>query len=229
MTALNPQITKSYAENNISYTINLVKQGARISFYILFLIALPIMINIEYVLQIWLGKYPEYTADFVRLVLIFALSECLSHSIITAMLATGKIKYFQLTAGALQLLNLPISFTLLWLDCPPTSIFVVSILLSQIGLWIRLVMLRHETGISLYDFFTHVFCNVLMVSVVSAILPLYLNQYIVVNFMSFLLISILSILYTLFIIFIIGCNKQERSFIYKKIKKHKFLSWKNRS
>ena len=229
MTALNPQITKSYAENNISYTINLVKQGARISFYILYLIALPIMINIEYVLQIWLGKYPEYTADFVRLVLIFALSECLSHSIITAMLATGKIKYFQLTAGALQLLNLPISFTLLWLDFPPTSIFVVSILLSQIGLWIRLVMLRHETGISLYDFFTHVFCNVLMVSVVSAILPLYLNQYIVVNFMSFLLISILSILYTLFIIFIIGCNKQERSFIYKKIKKHKFLSWKNPS
>ena len=187
------------------------------------------MINIEYVLQIWLGKYPEYTADFVRLVLIFALSECLSHSIITAMLATGKIKYFQLTAGALQLLNLPISFTLLWLDFPPTSIFVVSILLSQIGLWIRLVMLRHETGISLYDFFTHVFCNVLMVSVVSAILPLYLNQYKVVNFMSFLLISILYILYTLFIIFIIGCNKQERSFIYKKIKKHKFLSWKNPS
>lgn len=90
MTALNPQITKSYAAGNKEYMMTLIFQGARLSFYMLLLLSLPILVNTHYILVLWLKIVPEHAVFFVQLILIFALSESISQPLITAMLATGK-------------------------------------------------------------------------------------------------------------------------------------------
>lgn len=90
MTALNPQITKSYAAGNKEYMMTLIFQGARLSFYMLLLLSLPILINTHYILGLWLKLVPDHAVLFVQLVLIFAMSESISQPLITAMLATGK-------------------------------------------------------------------------------------------------------------------------------------------
>lgn len=113
MTALNPQITKSYASGDKEYMMTLIFQGARLSFYMLFLLSLPILVNTHYILTLWLKIVPEHAVLFVQLILIFALSESISQPLITAMLATGKIRNYQIIVGGLQMMNLPVSYILL--------------------------------------------------------------------------------------------------------------------
>ena len=106
-TALNPQITKSYASGDYKYMMELILNGARFSFYLMLIVSVPIIISTEGLLQIWLKEFPAYTTIFIQLSLIYALLEILSTPLITAMLATGDIKKYQLIVGGLRLLNFP--------------------------------------------------------------------------------------------------------------------------
>lgn len=218
MTALNPQITKSYASGNRTYMFTLIQQGARLSFYILLFLASPILVNTDYILQLWLKIPPQHASEFVRLVLIFAMSESISHTIITAMQATGKIRDFQLTAGVLQLLNLPVAYLGLWLGGPPETIFYVAILISQISFFVRLYMLHNAINISIINFIKNVYINVLIVSFSSIIIPLYLSFYLEYNILNFILLCCVSLITTSISIIFIGCNRSERMFVLSKIK-----------
>ena len=132
MTAVNPQITKSYAAGDTKYVFALIGKSSRMSFYLLSLMAIPIIFNANLLLQIWLKEVPEHTTLFVQLFLIFAMGESLSLPLITAMLATGRIRNYQLVVGGIQLLNLPISYILLKLGAIPEITVVVAIALSHV-------------------------------------------------------------------------------------------------
>ena len=157
MMALNPQITKSYASGNREYMMTLIYQGARLSFYILMMLSLPVIINVDYILELWLKTVPEHTSTFIQLVLIFTMSEAISNPLITAMLATGRIKNYQIVVGGLQLLNLPISYILLKNGCIPETVLIVAICISQCCLATRLYMLRGMIELSSKIFLNKVY------------------------------------------------------------------------
>lgn len=217
MTALNPQITKSYASGNQDYMMALIFQGAKFSFYMLLLLSLPVIINTHYILGLWLKLVPEHAVLFVRLTLLFAMSESISNPLITAMLATGRIRNYQIMVGGLQMLNLPISYIFLRLGCVPESVLFVAIFISQCCLVARLYMLRGMIGLSSVKYLKHVYLKVLMVMSTSAILPILLLKNINETFLSFLVISVVSILTTSISIFYIGCSKEERVFVWAKV------------
>ena len=218
MTALNPQITKSYAAGEQKYLMTLLFQGARLSFYILLLLSLPVIINTHYILKLWLGQVPEHTVLFVQLVLIFGMCESISSPLITAMLATGKIRNYQLVVGGCQMLNLPVSYILLRLGAIPETVLIVAIAISQLCLATRLYMLRGLIGLKAQDFIKKVYLNVIIVTVLSSILPFVLSNLIDENFISFVLLCIVSIVSTLFIEFYVGCTPKERQFVISKVK-----------
>ena len=110
MMAINPQITKSYAAGNYDYMMQLIFKGGRFSFYLLLILTLPIFLNTNYILKLWLGIVPEHTVEFIRLILIFTLSESISQPLITAQHATGRIRNYQIIVGGLQMMNLPIAY-----------------------------------------------------------------------------------------------------------------------
>lgn len=220
MTALNPQITKSYASGDFQYMFKLVFQGARLSFYILLILALPILFTTQYLLELWLGLVPEHAANFARLVLIFTMSESLANPLVTVMLATGKIRNYQIMVGGFQLLNLPLSYVSLWLGYPPETIFVVAIFVSVICEMSRLVMLRSMVGLSVRSFMKDVYVNVIVVTLVSSILPYITLKCIGIDsFITFIIICIVSILSTLVTIYSVGCNRNDREFIHNGISK----------
>ena len=126
MMALNPQITKSYANGDKEYMFKLMFKGARYSYYILLLLGLPVILNAHYILVLWLKLVPDHTVLFVQLILLLGLSECISHPLITAMLATGKIRNYQLVVGGLQLLNLPVACICLYFGAIPESVVIVA-------------------------------------------------------------------------------------------------------
>ena len=217
MTALNPQITKSYASGDHEYMMTLIFQGARFSFYILLILSLPIIINAHYILIFWLGIVPEHTVSFVQLVLIFAMSESLAGPLVTAMLATGNIRNYQIVVGGLQMMNLPISYLLLKSGLIPETVLIVAIVISVICEMTRLYMLRTMIQLSFRSFMNKVYFNVLAVSIVAAIFPLFIRQQLTDNFLTFVVLSCICVICTIFSILFIGCNKKERLFVYEKV------------
>lgn len=226
MTALNPQITKSYASGDGEYMMTLIFQGARLSFYMLLLLSLPVLINTHYILVIWLKIVPEHAVLFVRLILIFAMCESISNPLITAMLATGKIRNYQIVVGGLQLLNLPLSYICLKTGFVPESILVVAIIISLACLFARLYMLRGMIGLSSILYMKNVFLNVLVVALLSTIIPYMLFCYMKETFFSFIIITLIAVLCTLVVEFYIGCNQKERFFVLNKVRniKNKFIA-----
>lgn len=215
-TALKPQIIKSYASRDLDYMHKLVFQGARLSYYILLILAVPILCNTHYILQLWLGIIPDSTVRFVQLVLIFTMSESLAGPLITAMLATGKVRNFQIIVGGLNLLNIPLSYIALKLGAAPEIIVIVSIFISVCCEIARVLLLRKMIKLQVKSFFIQVYLNVIIVSIVSCLLPLYLHFELNENFFTFILISLVAFISTIFSILFVGCNKEEREFVYSK-------------
>lgn len=218
MTALNPQITKSYASGEQDYMMKLIFRGARFSFYMLLFLSLPVLANTHYILSLWLGMVPDHSVLFVRLALIFAMSESISSPLVTAMLATGKIRNYQIVVGVLQMLNLPISYVLLRIGCIPETVMMVAIGLSQCCLAARLVMLRTMIGLSARKYLREVYLNVILVTTAAAVLPILTTVILEESFLNFVIIVLISLITAAISIFYIGFNKNERDFAVTKFK-----------
>jgi O-antigen/teichoic acid export membrane protein len=222
MTALNPQITKSYAAGDRDYLYSLINKGARYSYYIVLILVLPIMFEMSFVLTLWLKKFPEHTVAFTSLALILSLCDSLANPLITAQLATGKVKRFQLTVGGFLMLNFPLSYVFLKLGFIPEVVFIIAIVLSFLSLYIRLLFLRHDIGLSIFSFIFKVCGNVLLVTIISAILPAIICYNFHDGLLRFFIVVIVSLVCTTTAIFFIGCSASEREFILDKAKKVKY-------
>lgn len=218
MTALRPQITKSYAQGNTGYLMSLIFRGSRYSFYLLWMIAGIALLNTEYILELWLKNVPEYTVIFVQLFLLFVLSESISQPLITAQLATGDIKNYQICVGGLKLLNLPVSYVFLRLGFSPYVTLLVSIAISIGMLMLRLYFLKGMIGLSVKEFILKVVLNVLSVGVVSFVLSYLLTQGIPESFLFFVTKSVITLLISALSIFFLGCTRDERAFILGKLR-----------
>lgn len=218
MTAVNPQITKSYASGDRDYMMTLIYQGARLSFYMLLFLSLPVLVNTHYILVIWLKLVPEHAVAFVQLILIFALSESISNPLVTAMLATGNIKNYQIVVGGLQLMNLPLAYLFLKLGYQPESVLVVSIIISQYCLGARLYMLRGMIGLSSKAYLLRVYLNIILVSIFAAVIPVFLSTKLQESFMTLVSLCLVSVITSSLSIFYVGCNAKERTFVISKTK-----------
>ena len=210
MTAVNPQITKSYAAGEYDYMFSLVRKASRMSFYLLFILALPIIFNTEDVLNLWLKQVPDHSSLFMQLFLIFALCESISRPLITTMLASGKIRDYQIAVGGLMLLNLPVSYVLLKNGFIPEITVAVSIVLSLMCLVVRLVMLRRITGFPVGQFMIRVGLNILLVSASAVAVCLPVSLLIPDTFTGFILSACICVTAASMSVLFVGCTRTER-------------------
>lgn len=214
--AINPQIVKTYAQKDYNKNFQLICQGSKLSFFLLYIIVLPIWFNIDFVLQLWLKGIPEYTTVFVQLVLVYILIECISGPLMVAAQATGKIKWYQIVVGTLIFLNLPISYFMLkFADMPPYGVFVIMLVFSMITLLFRVVFLSQMIAFSMRRFSMRVLAPIALVIIVS-VLSIYLilpfvkgENAIITSIFQIVTIAILNFFFIAFI----GINSAERRFI----------------
>lgn len=219
MKALEPQITKSYASGNYSYAISLAKRGSRFSYYIVFMLALPIMFETDFILTLWLKHYPEHAVSFVRLILGLSLVEILSNTLIKIQLATGNIRNYQLAVGGMLMLNFPLSYICLKIGFPPESTVVVAILVSICCMVLRVWFLRRSVGMSAREYFKDVCLNVAAVSLSSAVLPVILSVSCrFTGWAHFILVTFVSLLCSMAAIYYVGCSVDERRFLRDRTK-----------
>lgn len=223
MTALNPQITKSFAANDLKYSFSLAERGSRFSFYIMFLFALPLCLETDFILTLWLKQYPEHTVNFARLTLILSLSDIISNTLITLLAATGKIRNYQLIVGGVLMLNFPLSYLALKLGFSPESTYIIAIIISVCCMVLRLLLLHKQTGFSIRSFFLKVYLNVIIVAFLSIIIPIIIHCIMNEGYLRFFTTCCACVICSSAVILFIGCDHSERTFILSKMPfvKHK--------
>lgn len=217
MTALNPQITKSYAAGDYSYMFSLVERGSRFSYYILLLFALPMLFEADFVLTLWLKHYPAHTVNFVRLILLVTMCDILSNTLINLQNATGKIRNYQLAVGGMLLMNFPLSYICLKIGFQPESTLIVALIVAVACLFLRLLFLRKMVGLSIRRYLHKVCGNVMCVTLAAAVLPTLLYLQMADGVLRFLLMCMLTALCSATAIYFIGCSRNERDFIKSRI------------
>ena len=217
--AFNPQITKRYAAKEYDSLMQLLIYGSKYSFYLMFIIALPIILNAEFVLKIWLGVVPEHTVLFARWIFVFLLAESISRPIITAKNATGEIRNYQIVVGGVLLLMLPLSYLGLRLGMPVEVVPFCNALTAILAVFVRMIMLRGDfPSWSSRVYFKKVVFNAVAVAAISTVLPLFCFIKLEQGWVNLIVTTLVSVLSCLLTMFYIGCNSSERNTLLLKAK-----------
>lgn len=228
--AVNPQIIKSYAEGNLEYMHKLICYSSVFSFYLVFLLSFPIIIECEHILGLWLKEVPEYTGIFVRLTLGVGIIDSLRMPLNTSIHATGNISKFQLIEGTTSLAILPIAYVFLKFGCPPVSVFIVQLVLFVIIQMERVLIVCPAIKMKKILYVKVVLVKVVLVVFAASIIPCLFNRYYVTDYeyLKMVLNIIVSISSTLFVVYFIGTDKDLRKkvkeMVLNKIKKNEIPS-----
>lgn len=212
-TAISPQITKAYASEGVFNQNKLVFFSSKLSFFLIFLFSLPLILNADIVLGLWLKKVPENTILFVNLGLINIMIGSISGPLQILAQATGRIKYYQIIVSGILLLDLPIAYLILSFGLNIQAVLWSTILISVIALVARLYILKFLVSFSISTFLNEVINPILKVFFMSSILPVICMFYIELVWVRFFLIIMSGIISTIFFVWVFGTTKNERESI----------------
>jgi O-antigen/teichoic acid export membrane protein len=218
--AVNPQIIKNYAQANVEQTHRLIFQSAKFSYFLMLILVMPIILNVDFILEFWLDNPPAYTSSFVILCLVGILIDCVSGPLMSAAQATGKIKWYQIVLGSLIFLCLPVSYFWLKNYSEPSVGFQVIIAMNFFSLIIRLFFLKSMMSLSIMDFFKEVIVRIAIVTIVSSALAYFYLSYLTLpnKYLTFIANATVVSLVNIILIFFIGLKKNERLFLYSFFK-----------
>lgn len=221
--AIYPQITKSYAEGDLSRSCSLVYKGTKYSFILLFLIGLPVMLEADTFLDVWLVEVPEYTAVFVQLTIILSLVEVLLIPMGYINQATGDIKLFQIVSSAAQFVVLPVGYLLLKLGCNPTSVLYTGIVTELLTLPWRVVMNKKHAGITFHAYAEGVIYKLFPVVIISVGVSLLVQRFMSHSVLNSCIIAVLSMVLIATTSFFLALNKSEQQFMLQAAMKYLYF------
>lgn len=216
-TAVNPQITKSYATGDYAYMHNLIFRSSKFTFLLLVTISFPIFLETEMILQLWLGTVPCYTAVFVRLMLCVTIMDAMAGAFMISVQATGRVRVYQSVVGGILLTIVPLSWLVLKAGGAPWSVFVVHLAVCLCAFVARLFILRPLIHLSLFGYFLQVICRCISVLLVAVPLPLVLLHFLPATLSSGVLVCLSGMLLMFFSSYLIGLTGGERRFVDDKV------------
>ena len=186
--------------------------------YLLLLIAIPLFIELEFVLKLWLGDYPEYTAIFLRIIIIQSLVQTITRPVVMAVHAVGRMKAVNLTSGTVLLLILPVSYILLRFGVSPVTVFWVNLIPWFIELFFDLYWLNRYIDFPFFGFYKQVYAVVFPLAFLMFVIPYGLKQYLDLDgWLSLIVTCGVSTISTCLIVCYFGISKNLRKHIYNNV------------
>lgn len=220
MTAVNPQITKSYAAGDMTYMHLLIYRSAKLSGYLLLFLAIPVFLEADEILYMWLKTVPDYTSVFVRILIISSFFDTVfSSPMVTAVNATGRIKKYQIWVTSIGCLVFPISWIVFKFGAEAWSTYVVYGIIYLILVFVRIFLLRGLINLDPWDFIKKVMLPYFPVVCLSFIAPMFVVYFMKEGIIRLLITCVVSLISTSAIVYTIGLNTSERIFIYDKLLK----------
>lgn len=217
-TAVNPQIVKQYAAKEYESLFQLVINNARLAEYLYLLIAIPAFIEIDFVLQVWLGEVPTYTAIFVQIILLQSALSPADYPIGMLIHASGKLKWPSIVTVIPLYSIFIISYVLLKNGYSPVSIYIVSAVLYIWRNITNLYFAHKYSGIPIRTVVKRVYTNTLCGAVLMFIIPYIISLQLPSGWSRFLIVCTTSVIWSLIVIYFIGLTKGMRTIVIDKIR-----------
>lgn len=216
--AIKPQITKNYAAGETKRMHKLMSISARMTFYVFWLISLPLILETEQVLNLWLVEVPEHTANFLRLTLLILMNDSMTGPLLTAAQSTGDVKKYQLTVSLLCITILPLSYVALRIYELPELVFIVNIMVWIVVQIVKLFVVSKQVGLSKKYYVVDVFLRSIAVALVSGIFPFAIWFLMGPGTGRLLVLGAASTVFVPAVIYAIGISSEERQAINSKIR-----------
>lgn len=215
-TAFNPQLTQTFAGNNMKEHYLLLVRSSKFSFYLLLILMIPIVFNFDYILSLWLEEVPMYTKEFCVFILISYLLGAISSPLSISIMASGRIKKYEIAHATVFIIALFIVYILFRLGAPPYTVAIVAVFIHIMMLLVRLYFCHKVVVFSYRNYISSVIYPVFYVSCISVFACAFLHSTLFV----WPIIRIpLYLLITAGVVYLCGIQESERKFFINIISK----------
>ena len=218
-TAVNPQLIKNYASDQLGEMKTLLFRSTRFSYYLLLALSLPIILKMDFILHLWLKEVPDYTTGFCQLVLVSSLVSTLSNLLAQVARAYGKIRNYQIIVSIFLFLNFPLSYIVLKFGGSPLSTMFVNIGINAMLLFVRLRLTNRMIQTTYGSFIRNVLFPVIIVTAVALVIPLTIYFMLDNSIISFIIVCLVSFVSVGVSTYALGMNANERLYILAAISK----------
>lgn len=215
--AVTPQITKLYAQNDLKEMHKLIYRSSKFTFFLLLAISLPVFIETDIILKLWLNIVPDYTVIFLHILLGIVIIDSVARPLMTAAAATGDVKLYQSLLGGILLSIVPIAYLVLKLGGRPESVYMVHLAICIISFVVRLVIIRPMIDLSLFGYLRNVLEPCFYVLFLSVLLSFSIKQLLNDSLINVFFICFASFTFVSGSAYLFGLTKNERCYVHNKI------------
>lgn len=223
-----PQIIKSYASGDKKYFMNLMFSTSKFSYFLLLLVSVPVLLNIDFILKLWLKNPPENASTFFMVVIWYSLVDAYSAPLWTGVHATGNIKGHQVLMASIKILNIPLAYVLLKFGSPAWTALLLKVVLNVICSVVRPCYVRKLYGLPLSKYFKEVLGMIYLSTVIMLPLPFYLAHHMENGWSKLCLTSMLFVVIAMPVIYIVGFNAKEKKLIRSVVQNKILNCFKNK-
>lgn len=207
-TPARPQIIKYYSQGKMDDMWSLVERATKVMFYICIVVAIPLCLEAEYVLSLWLGEYPEYSPIFLRLSLLVSVFSS-SYLVSCTLQAANKIKRDQIFRATITLMTLPLGYFALRIGLGPVSPFIIAAILQLLSSIVSVFVVQYELRCDMSFFFV-LLLRIYMTGFLAALAPLGVLMSMQSSFFRLVLVTIVSIVSITFLMYFLCLNQEDR-------------------
>lgn len=220
-TAFRPQITKYYAQKDLNNMFRLVTLSSRYSYYLIFLITMPLLLETPQIISLWLGQSPDYSVVFTRLIILISVVDAMAHPLMTVVQAVGKLKLYQSVLAPLLLLNVPLSYFALRYGCPPDTVFLISLSISIVCLFLRICLVNYLVSFPVWNYISGVYVRCALVTIFASIIPSFCHYFFDKNIITLLLKVVICLFSTMLTVYFFGLDRDEKNMLLNYVGKYK--------
>ncbi len=212
-TAINPQITKSYASGRVDQMNDLILRSCKFSFFLMLFMVIPLMLETDYVFSLWLKQVPEYAVSFARMMFCVAMVDSISNGLMVGATATGDIKRYHITIGFTLLLSLPLAWLFMRWGFSPVMVFVAQFVVYIAAQVVRCFLCRRLFGFNIRAYMSRVLRPVVFVTLFSVFIPFALCWMMEQGLLRLILVTLTGGISVLTAIFVVGLQDDEKQFV----------------
>lgn len=209
-TAVNPQIVKKLAANDESGSRQLLLQSTKYSYYLMLILALPIILGAKKILALWLGNVPDYATIFLELIVVQSLFSVFDTSFYTALYAKGRLKENALTSPMIGFVVFPVVYILFKLGFSPLVLSYAGIIqYALLGCVIKPILVHKIAGYAYRDI-VDVFIPCIRVTLLALVFPLIFKGLLPDTYLAFFLNTAISIGSVSVVVYFYGIDAEMR-------------------
>lgn len=217
---IRPQVIQSYAKGALQRTFSLTYSVSKMSCLFLYVLSLPALTEIDYILSLWLGSnIPDHTSSFVIVIVFTSFLNNLNAAVSGVIHASGKMKRYQLATSITALLCIPLAYFLITVYHKPVlalwSVFITMLIVQIIALYILKIIVSE---FSIKKYFANVIYPFILVVLFSFWIPIIIRKMLEPSFIRFIIVVVASVFTVAIESFFIAMKYEERNLLVSFVK-----------